>query len=230
MKYLIIGMALLFSSLLSAQTGHTPFFPAKEGASWQYQHYNGNDDLESTTEHTIRSVRAVGDSLWVTRVGVVLRDIEGDSIVGYEYQLLSRNSILFTNLLAMLGPQLTGSLLHMELGVTGDPFVLPPELTAGRKLPNAKSLLEAGVRSAEKLIQLDFDIKNAGVEAQETMRLDDRTIPVSKIGFDLDVLAMVKKRYRIVQYWTTERKPGLVRAEIYDRRGKLEGYSVVTLE
>ncbi|MEN0005318.1 MAG: hypothetical protein AAF798_14285 [Bacteroidota bacterium] len=226
-KIIITSLFLLSSWWLSGQAGHTPFFPSEEGKVWTYQHFDAEGELQNTSRHTIKSVQAISDSTWATSVSAVLLDLEGDSIVGHEYQVLSKNGVLFTNLLTLLGPQLTGSLLHMELGITGDPFVLPQNLIAGRNLPDARSELEASVKGAQGILQMDFNIKNRAIEASEDLRLGNRDYPTHKITFDLEVLVMVKKRYRIVQYWTKTGQRGLVRAEIYDRRGELEAYSVL---
>lgn len=222
-----ILILLVWCKLSFAQTGYSPFFPAKEGTQWLYDHFDGKNELQNRSRHKVREVRSVSDSLWITTIDAALLDLEGDTVVTYDYQLLSRNSVLFTNLLALLGPQLTGSLLHMELGVKGDPYILPAKLDVGKQLPGARAELEASVRSAEQILSMDFEIKNREVKALERLKMAGNTVSAYQISFDLEVLVMVKKRYRIVQFWTLENRPGLIRVEIYNRQGNLEGFTVL---
>ncbi len=228
MRKLIFLILLFIGGIhsLSAQSCN-PFFPFEEGKVIRYEHFDGLGKLLNQSEHrvgAISNLNTPNGEVLGANVEMLIMDQEGDSLLSHSYQIICKEEVLFVDVTDLLGPQLTASFLHMDLDIKGDALLLPKELKVGSKLPNAQTFIEGSAKGVN-VLSMEFEVSNRKVAGFEQLKIGQASFPAYRITYDMEVNMMVKKTFRVVQWFTVKENIGLIRTEIYNQSQKLEGFS-----
>ena len=113
----------------------------------------------------------------------------------------------------------------MEMEITADNWVFPSDMEVGMTLPPATMEMKMGA-SGFNMMTTTVTMKNWKVEARESITTPAGTFDTFKITYDTQTKSMMTVESSNV-LWLAE-DVGVVRAENYNKRGKLQGYQELT--
>ena len=107
-----------------------------------------------------------------------------------------------------------GGMEGMELNISGTALEMPKQLTVGQSLPDAEAEIEVR-NNGFKMMTMQHTVTNRKVEAKESVTTAAGTFDCYKISYDFEFK------------WVSE-GVGVVKAEYYNKKGKLESSEELT--
>lgn len=219
-----------FLTLLFLTTGLTYsqdcqiYFPQKEGTVMEVTEYNPKGKAQSTSTTTIEKREVSGSNVTITAVSESITDSD---TVRIEYTAQCKDGVFSFNMFPGMGNQ--GGSKFME--IEGDYLDFPKTPKAGMTLEDKTMTIRftAGEsENGEKApgINLNYTFSNRKVEAVETLKTPAGSFDTFKMSYDLTMKMGINITYRIVEWYSLN--IGMVRSELYNKKGKLKSYSELT--
>jgi hypothetical protein len=201
------------------------FFPFEPDTKLEMTYYDKKGKVSSISEITITDITET-DGIIEAEIASVVKDKKGEEVTTGEYRIRCTEDGYEMDISNMLSPELLKSSNGMELDISGDALVFPNDLSVGKTLKDAATVIE--VRSNEmKIMTMTFEISNRKVEAKESVTTTAGTFDCYKISYDMfSKVAFLKKNYHIVQ-WISD-GVGVVKDETYGKKDKLVSSSELT--
>lgn len=228
----MILMLLITTALAGHAQCSNPFYTLEEGHHYEVETYNGKDKLQTKVIYTITDVAEAGDAYEAT-LNTKTQDRKGKDLGSGDVVIRCRDGQLEMDMQRLLNSmKQMQNTEGMEVDVQGDHLIIPASLSVGDMLP--ESTTTVNMKMAETNVgmsTMDFNIKNRKVAAQEEVTTPAGTFNCYKITYDMDMEVKVMGMGRTTNLsgaeWIAE-GVGMVRNEQYDKKGKLNSYSVLT--
>ena len=192
----------------------------------EHTYYNKKDKVQSTQALTIAGVESTTDGAVEAQVQYVMQDKKGEQTMDGDYTVTCKDGTYMVDASSMLPQQMMEGLGNMDVTIDGNEIVLPPDLSVGQELPDAKTNIKAG-SGGMTIMNMNVTIENRKVEAKETITTPAGTFECYKISSEISSkVAFVNQKFKSVDWFA--KGVGMVRTETYDKKGKLEGYALVT--
>lgn len=200
------------------------YFPTDEGTELTYKSYNKRDKLQSSMVQELTSIREKADTV-IYKVHQEMYD-DKDGLV-YEGDLAfkcSGNKFII-DMRSFINPEQMEGYRDMEMEITMDEISIPAELKPGMKLDEGyiNMAIDAGMMS----MNFKTRIFEREVMAKETVTVPAGNFEAYKISSSTETkTAMMTVTTKSISWYSPE--IGMVRSESYNKKDKLQGYTVLT--
>ncbi|MEL6969788.1 MAG: hypothetical protein AAFZ63_14130 [Bacteroidota bacterium] len=222
MRYLttIVIVLLLFSPLspLEAQATCTDILEYPAGRQWVYQWYGSNKKVSYQTWHTVPSQPANQEE---RKVNLTIINSFQDTVYQGQYAVQCTARGLQQDLLSKLTPDMLESLTDLDMRTEENGWLLPNGLAPGDSIPQSYSHV-SGYSGDSKIIDLDLAIGPVLILDQEDLSTPAGGFGCVAMAYELWVTQLVRKRFRLRDWFSPG--VGIIRREVFDRRGKFFGY------
>jgi hypothetical protein len=200
------------------------YFPVKEGTVIEIKDYDEKDKLQSSNIQKITNVVEDGDNLTVN-VDLKSFDKKGEMVMEGDFEVKCIDGTFYMDMRNMLDNASLSTMEGMEIQVDANDLAYSYDLNPGTTLPDADITVGASTNGM-KMFSLTVFITNRKVEAEESITTPAGTFNCYKISYDIETKMVMKVQAKAVQ-WISE-GIGVVRAETYNKKGKLQGYSLLS--
>jgi hypothetical protein len=223
MKLFLFVFSLLAGSSLLAQDCEA-YFPMEEGAVREMESYNHKDKLEGKITYTVKEVRTEGDvTLIVTQM--VMEDKKGEETYETELVMECEEGVFKIDMKNYMQAGMMPEAGDMEVEVNSKNLEFPSELKPGMELPDGYITVNMG-SGGMSMMNLRVDILNRKVEGIETIDTPAGKFECYKISQESEVKTIMTIKASSIEWIAKE--VGTVRSESYNKKGKLQGYTVLT--
>lgn len=217
-----LSLLILLQGYTSAQEC-TLYFPDEKGTELVTKNYNQKDKLTGTTVQKITDKVVEGENLTIN-IDHRSYDKKDKLIMDGSYEVRCVDGVFYLDMRNMLDDAALSAYENMEVEVDANDMAFPAELSAGQTLPDASITIKVN-SSGVTVMTMTVFVNNRKVETKENVTIPAGSFECYKISSDIESKMMVKVRVHSVQ-WITE-DYGVVKTESYDKKGKLQGYSVL---
>jgi len=199
-------------------------YPVKDGTEIEYKDYDSKDKLTGSSIQKINKVVEDGNNI---TVGVDFEgfDKKGEELLKGNFEVRCVDGTFYMDMKNLLDAAALSAYNEMEIEVNANDMAYPPGMKAGTKLPDADisvAISSGGV----KMFTMTVYVTNRLVETIEDVTTPAGTFECFKTSFDMETKMMVKVQAKTTQ-WIAE-DVGMVRTENYNKKGKLQGYTVLS--
>ena len=226
-----ILLSLFFSStflLLHAQDCGS-YFPMKPGNSYTLSSYNDKDKLTGTVTYTVVSLSNVAD-FTVAQLHCDIKDDRGKLTDSTTYTYKCKGADMYIDMKNFVSQQQLEAYKDMQISVSGSDMMVPGNLSAGQSLQDGSMHMDI-TNNNMPFATIDVNMTNRKVQSQENITVpagtfncyiitSDFSMKVATMGMGFPMTMTEKEWY---SYGV-----GMVRSEVYNKSGKLTGYSVLT--
>lgn len=144
-----------------------------------------------------------------------------DTVYQGQYEVQCTTDGLQQDLLSKLTPDMLQSLTGLDLRTDESGWLLPTGLQPGDSIPQSYSHI-SGYSGDSKIIDLDLAIGPVLILDQEDLSTPAGGFGCVAMAYELWVTQVVRKRFRLRDWFSPG--VGIVRREVFDRRGRFFGY------
>lgn len=221
---LLITLGILVSSAnyLFSQNCEA-YFPTEEGTELVYENYNQRDKLESVMKQKLLSVVESGDTT-IFNIHQKIFDQKDELLYEGELQFKCYENKFYLDMQSFINPEQFKAYENMEMEMSMDNISLPDELAVGMELDEGyiKMKIDAQMMSMNFNTRI-FDRK---VEAKETLDTPAGSFETYRISSQTESKTPMMTVTTKSKTWFSE-EVGMVKSENYNKRDKLESYSVL---
>lgn len=222
-KFLIVTLLLVDGSV-SAQDC-TPWFPLSQGSSFEYSFFNKKDKLTGSIAYNVVSVEESGAS-YHAEIESKFYDKKNQLQQTFTYSVACVDGEYSVNMANFINPAAKEMFGEAEITISGDDFKLPKKLSVGMNLPDASTHMEAEVGGLITM-KMDMEMVDRKVVDRVNVETPIKTFDAFKITATERMEVAIMKRNSSSTYFYAE-DYGQVRAEYYDKNGKLDSYMLLT--
>lgn len=219
-----LSLALMMSSLVTAQDC-TMYFPDRIGTVREMKFYDQRDRLTTITKQEIIDKIESGNNTSV-KVRSTSYDKDENEVHTGELEIICEDGVFRFDLRDFLDPNTLAAYEEMGIEITADNLIYPAAMSENDILPDGE--LTMVVRSGNTtIVTIGITISNRTLEGIEDVTTDAGTFTCYKISYDISTKAgFITTSGSAIEWIAPE--VGLVRNETFNRRGRLNGYSVLT--
>lgn len=229
MKYLKMRSLLFFVVLmgiqLSLKAQCDAYFPFIENTSLTYTYFDKKGKFQSKSQQTIESVEQMSDGSLKAAISAKNMDKKGEEISEVSFDVFCKDDALEMDFSSIITPELQASMTNMEVSISGDNFRLPSDLKVGQEIPDISSDITADMNGFT-VIRIHIEQLNKKVEAKESITTDAGTFDCFRVSYDTNLKMIVRTKQHVVTWYN--KKVGLVKQEIYNKKDKLESSQVLS--
>jgi hypothetical protein len=227
MKKSIISI-LLIASLFTAMSVHAQncdfYFPVKKGSLVETTNYDKKGKATGVGTATVLDFIASGTSQTV-KVASEYKSADSDSLFKSEYSVKCENGEFYINMDNFLDQKSMSAYKNMEIKVDCDQMKMPSNLQAGQVLGDGRVTAKIS-NSGVNLMTMNVLITNRKVFGNEQVTTPAGTFDCVKITYDVETKMIFKAKASCAQWFA--KNIGVVKYETYDKKGKVETYSLIT--
>ena len=188
------------------------------GRQWVYQWYGANQKPSYQTWHRVPPQTTTGSKRMVEML--ILNSFQ-DTVYRGKYEVVCTAEGLQQDLLSKLTPDMLESLSGLDLRTEESGWLLPLGLEPGDSIPQSYSHI-SGYNGEAKIIDLDLAIGPVIILAQEDLSTPAGGFGCVAMTYELWVTQLIRKRFRLRDWFSPG--IGIIRREVFDRRGRFFGY------
>lgn len=203
------------------------YFPMKNGASFEFSHYNDKGKLETSNTSTITAESGNAFASTV-KVHAVTKDAKGKEIASTDYTVACTNGEFHMDMRAMSMGSQQQSMQNVEgmtMEIDATDMVFPTGLAVGASLPDASMTMKATMNGMT-IMNNTTHVTNRKVTAKESKTTPAGTFDCVVIEEDIDMKVMGMNVSSHSKAWYSL-GVGMVRQETTSK-GKSNGYSELT--
>ena len=221
-KFRILVILLLIPVSVLSQDCEL-YFSLDEGTVQKIAHYNNKDKLTGTTEILIAEKREIAGGMEVKLEQTYVD--EKDNSFEANMMIECVNGVLYFDMNDFLDPNTMMAYEGMEIEVSADKLPFPSDAKPGDQLENG--VITATIRqSGVKIMTIVVEVFDRMVEAEETIETPAGSFECLKIKYNVSSqFGFVKMNMSNIEWFNW--KVGTVRAENYNKKGKLTDYTVL---
>ncbi|MEM7085535.1 MAG: hypothetical protein AAF489_05090 [Bacteroidota bacterium] len=209
-----------FSSTVFAQSNCSKFYPFSEGAVTELTMYDKKGKVAGIVQHAVKGVSSTGTTD-VATMTQILKDKKGEEITTSEYDISCTDGLVSIDFKSLSRSEMLKAMGDFETEITGTNLDLPNDLSVGQSLPDAGVNIKINMSGIN--MNMDTTITERQVVGQESITTPAGTfecyVMTSTITFKM---GMSKSKQ-----WIAE-GVGVVKTEDYNKKGKLQGSSLLT--
>jgi len=200
------------------------FYPIEEGTELEYKDYNEKDKLNGSSIQKVISKEELADGLKLL-IEHQSFDKKGEKLGDNEFEIRCENGVFYMDMKNFLDDDAFAAYENMEMEIDAKDMEFPDNIVAGSTLPDAN--ITAKVNSGGMtMLSITVWITNRKIEGQESITTPAGTFDCFKMTYDMETKMMMKIQAKGVQ-WIAE-DVGMVRTETFNKKGKPQGYTVLT--
>ncbi len=203
------------------------FFPSEEGAEMEITFYNHRGKVQFVQTQKITDKKQSGNAT-ILEVQQNMNMEKEDEDISTNYEVRCEDGKFYMDMKSFISNMDMGDMQQsdeMDLEITSDSWVFPSDMEVGMTLPPTTMEVTLG-GSGFDMMTTSVTMKNWKVEARETITTPAGTFDTFKISYDTETKSVMTVESKDI-LWLAE-DVGLVRAENYNKRGKLQGYQELT--
>ena len=222
----VLITGLLLSSLSCfAQDNCVFYFPTDENTVFEHTSYNRKGKVQGYSVHKVNAYE-VNDGVTTITAENEQYDKKDNLVASGNYEVLCENN-KFKFKIGEITTAAMGSegMREMEMEMNADYISIPANPKVGDELDEGTltmSVSGAGIPNMNTTVTL----KNRKVVGKETITVPAGTFDCIKLDYETEVKTMMTIRTRTTEWYA--KKVGVVRAEHYDKKGKIRGYTELT--
>ena len=228
MKNLLKGLALIF--ILSvpfkkiwAQSDCNPYFLLKEGRKWTSANYNAKDKYQGKQSYEVLSLEEESDGKLIANVMLISYDKKDKVVMEKEVEFTCKDGVVEIDMSKYIPEETMEGFKNMDVEMEFEAITIPENLEAGQYLE------DGGVNmtiSGPMQMNMEIKIQDRKVMAKENIEVPAGTYEAWKINSIMKLDMMMTRETKIVEW--IAKNVGVVRSEQYDKKGKLNSYTVLT--
>lgn len=222
MKLLIALLSMLFFTSLYAQDCEE-LLPFKEGTYWEITSFNKRDKETGVMKQTCKEVKTSGVNRTVVIEQTIL-DKKEKELMTNEFDMQCASGVVFVSMEQMMNQESMEMFAESEVKLEADEVNYPDQMQVGDELKDGRLKIEmVGVPT---IMSMELLIINRKVEGKETIETPAGSFECYKISYDTEMHTVLKVTRKTVEWYCPG--VGMVRQETYNKKGKLQDYSLLT--
>jgi hypothetical protein len=203
----------------------TFFYPLEEGTLIELKHYNQRGKLSGSTLQEIVDKQTSGGAIRLT-IDSKFFDEKGKEIMTSELTMECKDGVFTFDMDQFLNDEMLAGMEDIDFRIEGDNLEFPSNMNSGDELKEGTIRLIVPEMS---MMNMTTRVYNRKVETIESITTEAGTFECYKISYDVFTDAMIDIQTKGIEW--IARDVGAVRSEMYNKNGKLTGYSeLVRLE
>ncbi len=200
------------------------YFPVKSGTFIETKSYDAKGKLTGTNQQTILAVEPLANGLSM-KIKSEQFDEKDVSIFAQDLGFRCEDGVFYMDMKNFLDPNTMGGMKDMEMTIDGLDLEYPNVLQVGQTLKDGD--IRIGFSSSGmSIMNMTVKILNRKVEAIESVTTPAGTFECFKLTYDTEVKTIMKMTVKSTQW--IAKNIGAVKTETYDKKGKLDGYTLLT--
>jgi len=217
----LLLITALATVIVTGAAAQNIFFPTKPGTVSLYSNRDSKDKVTSYLQQTVKDVEGSGGNLTISCLGEVLNKDKkptSDPPAQVPYKIAVRDWAVILDITQMFADAPKDKSLNIKL--SGVPMELPGDLQPGQSLKDSN--LSVSVDMGMIKINAEMKMTDGKCLAIEEVTVPGGTFTCHKVTQTITITIMKKNIVSRIDLWLV---PGVgsVKAEIYDRKGKLQG-------
>jgi predicted small lipoprotein YifL len=201
----------------------TLYFPDEEGTEMVTKNFNQKDKLTGTVVQKITSKDIEGDNVTMN-IDHSSYDKKDKLIMDGSYEVRCVDGVFYLDMRNMLDEAALSTYENMEVEVDANDMAFPAVLSEGQSLPDASITVKVN-SSGVTVMTMTVFVNNRKVESKEMITTPAGSFDCYKISSDIESKMIIKAQVQSIQ-WISE-DFGVIQTKSYDKKGKLQGYSVL---
>jgi len=225
MKAIFISLLSFFTlTIATAQTECTPYVPVNEGANWEITDYNAKGKKEGRTAYKLVEKSVSGDEMTFT-IQSTAYDKKDKVIFEQTFDASCKAGTLNFGMSFKLDGQALAAYESMDVEVDASDYKIPTLSEApGTQLKDGS--LTVGIQGPITM-KMKVNITDRKVEASEMVTTPAGSFECVVLSQTVSTKIVVNVVGRSKEWYAPE--IGMVRSESYNKKGKLLGYSELTV-
>lgn len=215
-KLFQLFIILIQFTTINAQKDCSSIATFTEGKEWVYQWYGANN--KPSFKSYAKVVSSNGDS---SLVQLVIINAFENTVYQGDYYVQCTGTGLHQDLIAKLTPDMLQSMDGLEIRTGKLGWILPHGLKAGDSIPQSYAHF-SGFANNIKILDLDISIGPVNIFDREDLTTPAGGFPCMTMSYELWITQMTRKRFKL-RDWISP-GVGIIRREVFDRRGHYFGY------
>jgi hypothetical protein len=221
-------LILLALSLMTAINGLNAqdcelFDGFKEGSKMKMVNYDEKDRMTGFTITEVKEKTNGPDGVSVSFHQVY--DNTEDYTFESDFVMKCKDGVTFVDMKSFIDPTSLEAYKDMEIQVDGDNLSIPAGAKAGDQLDGGTITININTGTPIK-VNMSVEISDRMVESIENIETPAGTFKCLKIKYNmLSKVGFIKIQSSVVEYFN--KRDGVIRSESYNKKGKLQGYSVI---
>ena len=226
MKYFLHVLIFLFTITLNAQNECSPLVPVTVGSKWEITNYSAKGKEEGKTSYELLEKKET-DSGMVFVIKSTAYDKKGEVTYDDQFQALCQDGKYKIDMSFRMSGMGMQNYEGMDIDMKSTNLEFPDmDAPAGTQLKDASLTVNVST-NAMAIMNMVVEITERKIEASES-----KETPAGK--FDCLVLYQKTSMKSVMKSETYSREwyakeIGMVRSEVYNKNGKLMGYSELTM-
>jgi len=229
MKKTIIYSAIFISSILfinnlKAQDCNI-YFPNDKGTVVETTSYTKRDKATSVAKQTVLEKTQAG-GVTTIKLKNEVEDEKSEVVNSSEFTVKCEGGKFFIDMNSYLNQEQMGAYEGMQMDIDADALTIPSNLKVGQKLNDGRVTVVVKNAAGIKMFTMNVDIKNRKVDKFEKITTTAGTFDCVKISYDIEMKMLFTIKASAIQWFA--KNVGVVRQENYNKKGKLDSYSLIT--
>jgi len=221
--FLFIALFLFPSQFIFSQDCKI-YFPDEVGTIREMSSYDKKDKFTGKTIQEILGMDKTASGVSLD-VKTIIYDADGNEFSNSEITLSCENGVFKMDMSDYLSDMME-SYQSMEVEMSGDNLTYPSNLSVGDELDDASINIDI-INNGVKFMSMQVVISGRKVLAKEKVTTEAGTFDCYKIAYDMETITKIIKVKASGIDWMAE-DVGVVKSESYNKKGKLNSYSLLT--
>lgn len=228
MNNLLQGLALIFILSIPfkswAQSSDcNPYFLLEDGRKWTSANYNAKDKYQGKQSYEVLSLSEGEDGKLTANVMLISYDKKDKVVMEKEVEFTCKDGVVELDMSKYIPAETMEGFKNMDVEMEFEAITIPENLEVGQYLE------DGGVNmtiSGPMQMNMAIKIQDRKVMAKENIEVPAGNYEAWKINSIVKMDMMMTRETKNVE-WIAE-NVGVVRSEQYDKKGKLNSYTVLT--
>lgn len=230
-KYLTFSLLILLVYGLSAfqyQVNDCVFyFATQKGSKLEMTNYNRKGKKQNVIQLEVVDKKTVNGNVTLDIAYVYYDKKQKDVQAKGNYKAMCENGVYKFEFGAMTAAAGQNRGKNMQMKMESDFLDIPSNPRAGQKLKDGSMQISMKSEGMPNMFKTKVNIKDRKVEGMEKITTPAGTFNCVKISYTSQMkMSFVKTKTKTVEWYA--KNVGMVRSEMYNKRGKLSGYSELT--
>lgn len=208
---------LFFTLLCSLGLGAQDLYYLHQGQTWTYQWYNAKNEASFKTYEEVLNISNDSSLLNYTIINAFK-----DTVYQAAYLVQrTEDGSMYNPMTRLLTPDMLSSLYGLDVHLSHQNYLLPFDLKENLALPTFYTHLEA-YNQETKILDINLALEEVRIADQEDLNTELGEFACFVMSYELWITQMTRKRFRFRDWINAE--VGVIRREVFDRKGRYLGY------
>jgi hypothetical protein len=203
------------------------YYPTEVGEKFTVKTFNKKDKLESYAKYKVKDASAEKITYHAQYF-----DEDDEKLHDVTFDILCDNGRIKVDMKSMMSMDMLQKMQSegMEMEIESDYVEFPVgQLSVGQSLPDANMSIEMKMEGMGTMMTMKSHMYDRKVEGMEDVEIEGKTYKCYKITGTTDVdMGFISSTTKSATYISKD--AGYVKSESYNKRGKLESYTIILRE